>query len=49
MGGMKNILMGDIAKQIWQFAYGNGFWLSASFIPGVENSDADLAPRILMS
>ena len=49
MGGMKNILMGDIAKQILQFAYGNGFWLSASFIPGVENSDADLASRILMS
>ena len=47
IGGMHNLIMDDIACQIWQFAYDNGLWLTASFIPGVENTDSDIASRIL--
>ena len=49
MGGVQNIIMDDIACQIWDFAYSNKFWISVSFVPGVENSDADSASRILSS
>ena len=46
-GGMKNLLMDDIARQIWQLAIDNGIWITASFISGDSNVQADLASRIL--
>ena len=32
MGGMCNSIMNDIAKQIWDFAFSHGIWLSISYI-----------------
>ena len=42
MGGMN-----DLAKQIWNFAIQPKFWISVSFVPGIENSDADFGSRHL--
>ena len=47
MGGMKNTLMDSTAKKLWDLAYEHGIWISASFIRGSDNSDADHASRIL--
>ena len=49
MGGMKNVVMDHIAKQIWEFAQEHGFWISISFISGHDNYDADFTSRILSS
>ena len=47
MGGMCNSIMNDIAKQIWDFAFSHGIWLSISYIKSSHNVLADLASRIL--
>ena len=47
MGGMKNLLMDDIARQLWFFAIKNNIWISSSFIKGESNSDADFFSRTL--
>ena len=47
MGGMSNKKMNSLAKDIWSFAIQHGLWLEASFIPGLQNSDADFGSRYL--
>ena len=47
MGGMGNSKMNALAIDIWQFAIDNNLWLSASFIPGRDNTDADTGSRLL--
>ena len=47
MGGMQNVPMDNLAKKIWNFAMEHQFWISVSFIPGVENLDADFGSRHL--
>ena len=46
MGGMSNSKMNILARDIWQFAISHGFWIQASFIPGVQNP-ADFGSRVL--
>ena len=47
MGGMGNSKMNALAIDIWQFAIDNNLWISASFIPGRDNTDADTGSRLL--
>ena len=46
MGGMHNSLMNKLAKDIWDFAVKNNFWISISYVPSSEN-DADFGSRHL--
>ena len=47
IGGMSNWKMNLLAKDIWSFAIDHGLWLEASFIPGLQNSDANFGSRYL--
>ena len=47
MGGMKNLKMDLLARDIWTYAIQHNFWITASFIPGRENTDADTGSRFL--
>ena len=46
MGGMHSVNCNDIAKRIWEFAKNRDFWISSSYIPGVENTMADKMSRV---
>jgi len=45
MGGTKSSKCNEIAKDIWLWGVKNKTWLSAAFIPGKENHEADRASR----
>mgnify|MGYP001794107950 FL=1 len=45
MGGTHALLCNELAKQIWQIAIDLQITLVASHIPGVDNTEADLASR----
>ena len=37
MGGMMDFLKDKIARLVWQTAYDNNFWITISYIPGIQN------------
>lgn len=45
MGTSKNLLCNDLAKNLWHFCEMHSIWLTATYIPGVENVDADTESR----
>ena len=45
MGGTHALLCNELAKQIWQIAIDLQITLVASHIPGVDNTEADLASQ----
>jgi hypothetical protein len=45
MGGTHSLLCNLLAKQIWAWAIKSNIWLSATHIPGRDNSEADKASR----
>ena len=45
MGGAKSIECQKIAKEIWDFCENRELWLSASYIPGKDNVEADFMSR----
>ena len=47
MGGMKNVKMDILARDIWDFAVKHDFWIYVSYLPGSENSEADAGSRLI--
>ena len=45
MGGTKSKACNKIAKDIWLWSIKEGLWISAAFIPGKDNHEADKASR----
>lgn len=45
MGGTKSISCNDVTSQIWAWAENRNIWLTASYIPGVLNLEADFESR----
>ena len=46
MGGTVSSSCNGMAKNIWGWAIDRGIWLSANYIPGIENDVADKASRV---
>ena len=46
MGGTKSKSCNKIAKDIWVWCHKRSVWVTAAFIPGVENTEADKASRV---
>ena len=47
MGGIKSETCNNIAFRIWNFCTENNIWISAAYIPGKDNIEADHQSRIL--
>ena len=47
MGGSHSIRCNDITREIWQWCKDRELWITPAHIPGVENTEADLASRVL--
>ena len=47
MDGLNCPIMDSYARKLWSLAHQHSIWLSANFIPGKENSQADLASHKL--
>jgi len=47
MGGVKSENCNTIAIEIWEFCINKNIWISASHIPGKENTEADILSRKL--
>ena len=45
MGGMKSPLCNDMARHIWEWCTQRGIWISAAYIPGRLNVEADRMSR----
>lgn len=45
MGTSHSIVCNALTKDIWLWCISNNIWLSAAFIPGVENTEADTESR----
>ena len=45
MGGSKSKECNALTKQIWEHYISHNFWLSATHLPGCENTQADLESR----
>ena len=45
MGGVRSPACNEVAMKIWNWAQQTGSWVSASFLPGVQNVEADWASR----
>ena len=45
MHSIKSDLCHSIISEIWTWAEGKNFWITASYIPGKENCDADAQSR----
>ena len=45
MGSCKSIECDDVVRLIWDFALDRNIWLSASYIPGILNVEADEESR----
>ena len=48
MGGVKSRTCNEIAKTMWLWTRAKGIWLTASYLPGTLNIEADHEPRVLM-
>ena len=46
MGGTRSNSCNAMAREIWEWAYDHGIWLSACHIPGVMNVTADRESRV---
>ena len=46
MGEIKSVLCNDMAQTIWVWCIDSNIWLSASHIPGSQNTDADKQSRV---
>ena len=44
-GGTKALKCNQLTKIIWSWCETRSIWLTAAFIPGIENVDADTASR----
>lgn len=47
MGGNRSLICNDLARDIWLWANSQGLWLSAQYIPGEQNCEADSESRLL--
>ena len=47
MGGMKSDLRTKIVRDLWNFANDINSWISISHIPGILNTESDMASRIM--
>ena len=47
MGGSHSIPCNKIARDIWMWCKDREIWLTPGHIPGIENTEADLASRVL--
>ena len=45
MGGIKSVLCDKVAQEIWKWAQNQNCWITASHIPGSQNSVADSLSR----
>lgn len=45
MGSSKNKLCDEISKTIWKFCQANDIWVTATYIPGILNVEADQESR----
>lgn len=45
MGTSHSVLCNDITREIWHWCIDHNIWLSAAFIPGVLNTEADIESR----
>ena len=45
-GGTISASCNKLAKDIWNWAKGQDIWISASHVPGVKNTTADLRSRL---
>ena len=45
IGGTKSARCNDIAREIWNWVLGKGIWISANYIPGKENTEANQMSR----
>ena len=46
MGGCRSVRCNDLAIQIWEFARSIKVWLSCTYIPGKQNTEADFQSRV---
>ena len=46
MGGSKSIPCNEVTKQIWALCIANNNWLSAIYLPGCKNVEADAESRV---
>ena len=46
MGGSHSIPCNNITREIWQWCKDREIWITPAHIPGVENTEADLASRV---
>ena len=46
MGGSKSIPCNEVTKQIWALCIANNNWLSATYLPGCKNVEADAESRV---
>lgn len=47
MGGIKSVPCNNMAVAIWEWCITHNIWLSATHIPGIENTQADKESRVL--
>lgn len=45
MGGMVSDLCDALSREIWEWCIGRELWLSAAYLPGKDNTEADTASR----
>ena len=48
-GGSKSIPCNEVTKQIWALCIANNNWLSATYLPGCKNVEADAESRYLIT
>ena len=46
-GGTISVFCNKLAKDIWNWAKGQDIWITASHVPGVKKTTADLSSRLL--
>ena len=47
MGGIKSVTCNSMATLIWKWCINHNIWLSATHIPGSQNTEADKESRVL--
>ena len=45
MGTSHSVLCNEVNKEIWSFCVNRGIWLSAAYVPGKDNVEADEESR----
>ena len=48
IGGMRSEPLNTLSKEIWQWCMTREIWLSAQYVPGVSNVEADSASRFFL-